>query len=78
MHSTVFKIINKDLRIAWKTLLSTLITYVGEKSEKEKTRVWVKLSHFAVQLKLAQHCKSTILQCKIKIMWRIHFDIWQN
>ena len=39
----------------------------GIKSEKEQMRVQVKLSHFAVQLKLAQHCKSPILEYKIKI-----------
>ena len=53
--------------IAWKTLLSTLITYVGERSEKERMRVCVKLSHFSVHLKLTQQCKSTILEYKIKI-----------
>ena len=29
--------------------------------------IYIKLNHFAVYLKLTQHCKSTILQYKIKI-----------
>jgi len=38
------------------------MTYMGKKSEKE----W-DMNHFAVHLKLTQHCKSTILQYKIKL-----------
>ena len=44
----------------------SLITYKGKESEKEQIYVYVKLNHFAVHLKLTQHCKSTILQYKIK------------
>ena len=43
---------------------------MGEESEKEEIYVYVWLNHFAVHLKLAQHCKSTILQYKIKIKQR--------
>ena len=39
---------------------------MGKESEKELRYVCVKLNHFAVYLKLTQHCKSTILQFKIK------------
>ena len=35
--------------------------------EKEWIYVYVYLNHFAVYLKLTQHCKSTILQYKLKI-----------
>ena len=40
---------------------------MGKESEKEWIYVYVKVNHFAVYLKLTQHCKSTILQCKKKI-----------
>ena len=36
--------------------------YQGKESKKEWIYVYVKLIHFAVQQKLTQHCKSTILQ----------------
>ena len=38
--------------------------YKGEESEKK--RVCERESHFAVHLKLTQHCESTILQLKEK------------
>ena len=38
-----------------------------KESEREYIYIYVKLSHFAVCLKLTQHCKSTVLQYKIKI-----------
>ena len=37
-----------------------MINHNGKEYEKEYT--YVELSHFAVQQKLTQHCKSTILQ----------------
>ena len=43
---------------------------MGKESEKEYTHThsyrYVKPNHFAVHLKLTQHCKSTILQLKNK------------
>ena len=36
-------------------------------SEKEWLCVYSELNHFAVHWKLTQHCKSSILQYKIKI-----------
>ena len=33
---------------------------MGKESKKEWTYVYVQLIHFAVHLKLTQHCKSTI------------------
>ena len=42
----------------------SVVTYMGKESEKEWIYVYVKLNHFAVHLKLIQHCKSTILQYK--------------
>ena len=43
------------------------MTYMGKESEKEWIYVYVQLNHFAIHVKLTQHCKSTILQYKIKI-----------
>ena len=40
---------------------------MGKESEKECIYVYVQLNHFVVHLKLTQHCKSTMLQYKIKI-----------
>ena len=46
-----------------------VITYKGEESEKEctyrHTDIHIKLNHFAVHLKLIQHCKLTIFHLKI-------------
>ena len=42
-----------------------VITYKGR--ESKKIVMYVELNHFAVHLKLTQHCKSTILQLKNKI-----------
>ena len=39
----------------------------GKESEKEQIHAYVKLNYYAVHLKLTQHCKSTVLQYKIKI-----------
>ena len=44
----------------------SVMAYTGKESEKEWIYVYVQLNHFAVHLKLTQHCKSTILQYKIK------------
>ena len=43
---------------------------MGKKSDKEWIYAPVQLTHFAVRLKLTQHCKSTILQCKIKMKFK--------
>ena len=39
------------------------------------TCIYVKLSHFAIQQKLTQHCKSTILQLKKKISIKLGFHL---
>ena len=67
IHSTTYTIINKDLlyNIGNSTQHSVL-TYMGKESEKEWIYVYVSLNHFAVHLRLTQHCKSTILHYKIK------------
>ena len=39
---------------------------MGKESEKEWTYVYAQQIHFAVHLKLTQHCKSTILQTDLK------------
>ena len=43
---------------------------MGKESEKEWIYAYVQLNHLAVHLKLTQHCKSTILQYKIKIKFK--------
>ena len=44
-----------------------IITYNGKESEKECIiHIYIKLNHFAVHLKLTQHCKLIILQLKRK------------
>ena len=41
---------------------------MGKESAKEYIYIYIyiKLNHFAVHVKVTQHCKSTILQYKIK------------
>ena len=43
-----------------------MINHNGKESEKGWIYVYAQLNHFAVHLKLTQHCKSTIFQYKIK------------
>ena len=44
----------------------SVMAYMGKESKKKKKRVaiciYIKLTHFAVHLKLTQHCKSIVLQ----------------
>ena len=40
---------------------------MGKEFEKEKIYEYVKLNHFAVHLKLTEHCKLTILQFRTSI-----------
>ena len=40
----------------------SVMTYMGKKSKKERLYVYVELIHSAVQQKITQHCKSTLLQ----------------
>ena len=42
-----------------------------KESEEDWIYVYVYLNHFAAYLKLTQHCKSTMLQYKIKIEFKI-------
>ena len=55
------QITNEDLRIALGTQYSVM-AYMGKESKTEWMYVYAKLSHFAVRLKLTQHCKSIIFQ----------------
>lgn len=48
----------------------SVITCGGKESEKELIHVYVWLIHFAVHLKLSQHCKSTTFQRRIKIKFK--------
>ena len=43
-------------------------TLMGKEIGKEWIHVYVYLNHFAVHLKLSQHCESTIRQYKIKTL----------
>ena len=66
IHTLVYikQITNKDLLCSTGNYIQYLIiTYNGKESEKN---TYIKLNHFAVHQKLTQHCKSTILQQKIK------------
>ena len=40
----------------------SVMAYMGKESKKEWIYVYVQQIHFAVQQKLAQHCKATIPQ----------------
>ena len=51
---------------------------MGKESEKEWIYVNIYLSHFAVHRKPRQHCKSTILQHKIKIKRKISGSVPYN
>ena len=59
IHTTIYKIDNQ-LCSTGNSTQYFVITYKGKESEKEYIHIYV--YHFAVHLKLAQHCKSIILQ----------------
>ena len=62
------QIISKDLLYSTgNSIQYSVVIYMGKDSEKEWIYVYMYNNHFAVHLKLLQHCKSTILQYKIKI-----------
>ena len=52
--------------MAQRTLLNTLMTYMGKEYKNEWVDVYVQLNPFAVRRKLTQHCKSAILWKKKK------------
>ena len=63
IHTTIYKIINKDLLHSTGNYTQYFVlTCKGKESEKEY--IYVKLNHCAVHLKLTRFCKSTILQFK--------------
>ena len=57
----------KPLHIQW--INNKVLLYsTGNNTQCPVTRILKKnvyMSHFAIQQKLIQHCKSTILQCKV-------------
>ena len=54
---------NKDLlQSTGNSTQSSVMGYRGKESKKEWIYVYAQLIHFAVHLKLTQHCKSTVLQ----------------
>ena len=40
------------------------VTFMGRKSKEEGIYLFIWLIHFAIQQKLIQHCKATVLQLK--------------
>ena len=61
LDTTEHTVYSKDL--LYNTGNSTqysVMTYMGKESKKEWMYVYIELNLFAVQLKLTQHCKSTI------------------
>ena len=48
------------------TTQHSVVTYMGKEFGKEWIYVYGWLNHFALHLKLTQHYKSTVLQCKMK------------
>ena len=72
MHTTICKRDNQQGSTVWhRELYSIFCNKVyGKKSGKEWIYAHRQLTHFAVHLKLTQHCKSTILQCKIKMKFK--------
>ena len=48
---------------------------MGKESKKEWIYVYVQLIHFAVQQKLTQLCKATILELKRKEFWGYTFNL---
>ena len=44
----------------------SVVNYMGKESIKRGLYVCVWLVHFAVQQKVSQHCKSNIIQSKLK------------
>ena len=63
-------ITNKDLLYSTGNYTHYLvITYNGKESKKNiylKKNIYMKPNHFAVHLKLTQHCKSAVFQLKKK------------
>ena len=57
---------NKNILYGTEEIYSVLCgdLYIGKESEKEWIYAYVELIHFAVHLKLTQHCKSSIPQCE--------------
>ena len=61
IHTTIYKINNKDLLYStWNYIRHLVITYNGKESEKEYTDIFMYNRIIAACLKLAQFCKSTI------------------
>ena len=59
--------INKDLLYSMgNSMQYSVITYMGKESEKEWIYIYIQLNHFAVHLKLLQHCKSTVTPINLK------------
>ena len=64
IHTTIFKI-GTNRKLLHSTGNSThysVMSYMREEYKKVEIYVHVQLTHFAIYLKLLQHCKSTIYQ----------------
>ena len=65
MQTIIYRINNRVLLYSTGNYIQyPVITYSGKEHEKEYMCVYIYIyvNHFAVQQKLTQHCKSTILQ----------------
>ena len=67
-NSTIYKINNQQGPTIYTGNSNQyyVITYMEKESEKDWIYVYVQLNDFIVYLELTHHCKSTILQNKIK------------
>ena len=45
--------------------------------ENNRKKIYIYLKHFAVDLKLTQYCKSTIVQDKVKIIFNGEKEIFE-
>ena len=69
-HTTVYRMDNQQgPTVEHREVYSILCNDLHGKrilKKKKRIHIYVELIHFAVHLKLTQHCKSTILQLKKK------------
>ena len=68
MHTSIYKINNRDLLQSTGNYIQHLVVNYDEKEQKKDIDKYVNIKpiNFAVHLKLTQYCKSTILQLKKK------------
>ena len=64
ISTLLYVIIDRDRLCSstWNPTLCSVTTHMRKEPKKGLIHTYVQLSHFAVHLKLMQHCKSNILQ----------------